>query len=53
MQKEARITGPTASWAGAVAQFTQGFAYDRWIDSLGLPIHTGYYIEDLRTVPVE
>src|SRR5438105_4216176 len=24
------------------------FTHDRWIDSLGLPVHTGYYIEDLR-----
>jgi hypothetical protein len=49
---EPLITGPTASWAGAVALFTKGFAYDRWMRSLGLPLHTGYFIEDLRTVPV-
>ncbi len=24
--------------------------YDQWVESLGLPIHKGYYIEDLRTV---
>jgi len=24
------------------------FTHDRWMDSLGLPIHQGYYIEDLR-----
>ncbi len=24
--------------------------YDEWVESLGLPIHKGYYIEDLRTV---
>jgi mannose-6-phosphate isomerase-like protein (cupin superfamily) len=24
------------------------FTHDRWMDSLGLPVHTGYYIEDLR-----
>ena len=24
------------------------FTHDRWMDSLGLPIHSGYYIEDLR-----
>lgn len=24
--------------------------YQQWVDSLGLPIHRGYYIEDLRTV---
>jgi hypothetical protein len=51
-QTEGRITGPMSSWAGAVALFTKGFAYDRWVDSLGLPLHTGYFIEDLRTVAV-
>ena len=24
------------------------FTHDRWMDALGLPIHSGYYIEDLR-----
>jgi len=24
--------------------------YDQWVESLGLPIHKGYYIEDLRKV---
>jgi hypothetical protein len=24
--------------------------YDRWIESLNLPIYTGYYVEDLRTL---
>ena len=26
--------------------------YDEWIESLNIPIHRGYYIEDARTVPV-
>jgi hypothetical protein len=26
--------------------------YDRWIESLELPIYTGYYVEDLRTLPL-
>ncbi len=25
-------------------------SYDRLIESTGLPIHTGYYMEDLRTL---
>jgi len=25
-------------------------AYDRWIESQGIPIHKGYYVQDLRTV---
>ena len=26
------------------------FTYDRWMESVGIPIHRGYYVEDLRTV---
>lgn len=26
--------------------------YDRWIETLELPIYTGYYVEDLRTLPL-
>ena len=26
------------------------FPYDEWMESTGVPIHKGYYIEDLRTV---
>src|SRR5436305_5937726 len=26
------------------------FTHDRWMDSLGLPVHSGYYIEDLRAL---
>ncbi len=26
--------------------------YDQWINSLGLPVHSGYFIEDLRTIAV-
>ncbi len=29
------------------------FTYDRWMESKGIPIHRGYYIEDLRTVNLE
>ena len=28
------------------------FTYDRWMESVGIPIHRGYFIEDLRTVPL-
>jgi oxalate decarboxylase/phosphoglucose isomerase-like protein (cupin superfamily) len=28
------------------------FTHDRWMDSLGLPVHSGYYIEDLRSLPL-
>ena len=29
------------------------FTYDDWMESQGLPIHRGFYIEDLRTVELE
>jgi len=25
-------------------------AYDQWVESLGVPIHRGYYVSDLRTI---
>jgi oxalate decarboxylase/phosphoglucose isomerase-like protein (cupin superfamily) len=28
------------------------FTHDHWIASLGLPLYSGYYIEDLRTLPL-
>ncbi|HEY0581571.1 MAG TPA: cupin domain-containing protein, partial [Chloroflexota bacterium] len=28
------------------------FPHDFWMESLGLPIHTGYYIDNLSTVPL-
>ena len=27
-----------------------GYTYDKWLDSLGLPVHRGYFIDDLREV---
>ncbi|MGH7887561.1 MAG: hypothetical protein ACREPG_06825, partial [Candidatus Binatia bacterium] len=35
---------------GPVALETKNYTYDRWMDSVGIPIHRGYFIEDLRTV---
>src|SRR5438093_12906410 len=26
------------------------YTYDRWMESTGIPIHRGYFIQDLRTV---
>ncbi|MEA2639120.1 MAG: hypothetical protein QOF51_514 [Chloroflexota bacterium] len=28
------------------------YPYDRWMESIGIPIHRGYYVEDLRTLSV-
>ena len=38
--------------SGAVAEKTK-FTYDHWMESLGIPIHTGYFIGDLRTCDLE
>ena len=35
---------------GPVAVETKNYTYDRWMDTVGIPIHRGYFIEDLRTV---
>ena len=29
-----------------------GFTYDQWMAAQGVPVHKGFYIEDLRTVPL-
>jgi hypothetical protein len=28
----------------------KAYTYDRWMESVGIPIHRGFFIEDLRTV---
>jgi mannose-6-phosphate isomerase-like protein (cupin superfamily) len=40
------ITGPVS--LNEMVRYT----YDRWMESVGIPIHKGYFIEDLRTVPL-
>lgn len=35
------------------AMWSKTFTYDLWMESTGLPIHKGYYIEDLRTLELE
>ena len=30
-----------------------GYTYDKWMEAQGLPVHRGFFIEDLRTVPLE
>ncbi len=31
---------------------SSGMPYDDWMESQGIPIYRGYYIEDLRTIPL-
>ena len=36
-----------------ITMWSKEFTYDRWMKSKGIPIHRGYYIEDLRTIELE
>lgn len=40
----ASVSGHVASSRGLVTP------YDRWMESIGIPIYRGYYVEDLRTI---
>jgi len=33
--------------------WSKKFTYDEWMESIGVPIYKGYYIQDLRTVELE
>ena len=28
----------------------KAYTYDTWMEAQGIPVHRGYYVEDLRTV---
>jgi mannose-6-phosphate isomerase-like protein (cupin superfamily) len=32
--------------------WSKTFTYDYWMQSTGVPIHTGFFVEDLRTLPL-
>lgn len=32
------------------AMYSKVFTYDYWMETVGIPIHRGYYVEDLRTL---
>jgi hypothetical protein len=38
--------------ASETTDFLRTSPYERWIAAQGIPIHTGYYVEDLRTIEV-
>lgn len=46
-----RATEPTGAEAAVAAEVGIP-AYTRWVESVGIPIHKGYYVEDVRTVEV-
>jgi len=49
MAKDENVTEATSENAAATF-WRRVSSYDQWIESLGVPIHKGYYIEDLRTL---
>jgi len=36
-----------------ITMWSKEFTYDRWMKTKGIPIHRGYFIEDLRTIELE
>ena len=36
-----------------ITMWSKEFTYDRWMKTKGIPIHTGYFIPDLRTIELE
>lgn len=48
-QERARKSRPAAVTSEAGGFWNRVSIYDQWTKSTGLPIHEGYYVEDLRT----
>jgi mannose-6-phosphate isomerase-like protein (cupin superfamily) len=44
--------GKAARREEAATTWGRTSAYAQWVESLGVPVHEGYYVEDLKTVPV-
>jgi len=47
---EATEVSQSGNGQSAIELWNQPLAYDRWVASVGIPVHKGYFIEDLRTV---
>ncbi|MSQ28709.1 MAG: cupin domain-containing protein [Dehalococcoidia bacterium] len=41
---------PVAEEKRESLRLAKNYTYDKWRDALGVPVHKGYYIQDLRTV---
>jgi hypothetical protein len=48
--QEAKLTENPYEDPGTPDLEVKAFTYDRWMHSVGIPIHRGYFISDLRTV---
>src|SRR5438309_8356598 len=47
---EATKVSASGNGQTALELWNQPLSYDTWVQSVGIPVHKGYYIEDLRTV---
>ena len=43
----------TAKQEPVITMWSKEFTYDRWMKTKGIPIHSGYFIQDLRTIELE
>jgi uncharacterized RmlC-like cupin family protein len=43
---------PKTAFKPQRAMWSKKYTYDYWMESLGVPIHKGFYIEDLRNLPL-
>src|SRR5262245_32039997 len=50
MRSETTLTENPYEDPGTPDLEVKAFTYDRWMESVGIPIHRGYFIPDLRTV---
>lgn len=49
MAETTKVVEPLEGKTANIA-WSQATAYERWMESIGIPVHRGYYIEDARTV---
>ena len=50
MRSETTLTENPYEDPGTPDLEVKAFTYDRWMESVGIPIHRGYFIPDLRTI---
>ena len=46
----AQVQEPKAAEQPQTSMWNQKSAYDRWMESVGIPVHEGYFIDDARTI---
>ena len=51
-QGEAEMTTQAPAPRDLEGMSAKKYSYDYWMEGQGVPIHTGYFIDDLRTIEV-